>query len=171
MTLLLLGPTIPMTGQVDRLSYIIGLGSTFSTLRRFVEYEIKEYLIEHAGVDYERRLAAELIEIVLDSFIYSVLNRVYYKDEELPEWYISQQIIGGLFSHLSIVMRGKTSIWEVEQLIQRVVDLPEYQYFISEMELSRDLVGYNMYVGKIKINRYRTVTISVYRRPVNATRY
>lgn len=153
-----------MTGQVDRLSYIIGLGSTFSTLRRFVEYEIKEYLIEHAGNDYSNRQATQFTEYLLDSIIYSILNQVYYKDESLPDYYVPQQIICGLYSQIASCLGTAPSVWEIEQIVNRIVDLPEYDYFFREMEMSRSIAGYDTYVGKIKINRYRSVAVTMFKR-------
>ena len=153
-----------MTGLAGRRSYIIGLGNTFITLQRFVEYEIKEYLIEHAGNDYSSRQAHQFAEYLLDSIIYSILNRVYYKDEALPDFYVPQQIICGLYSQIACTLGTAPSIWEIEQIVNRITELPEYGYFYREMEMSRDLAGYDTYVGKIKINRYRSVALTMFKR-------
>lgn len=160
-----------MNAQVDRQSHVIALGNNFTVLANMARYLIKEYLLERHQEDYDSRLAAQLEEYLLDSIIYAVLNKVYYKTEILPEEYTTHQIICGMYSLVAHELRPAPSMWDIEEIVRKITDTDEYHYFNQDMELTKEILGHHQYVGRISIKRYRSVVVSLYRRPQNATRY
>jgi len=76
-----------------------------------------------------------------------------------------------MYSLVAYELRPAPSMWDIEEIVRKITETDEYYYFNQDMELTKEILGHHQYVGRINIKRYRSVVVSLYRRPQNATRY